>query len=180
MRRQRFALLVAAPLLLLGLAACGSGDTSGGAASDASSEDPQEQAVKWAQCMRDHGVDVPDPQPDDKGRVRIRLGGDEKVQKDKVNAALEACKEFSPLGDSGRLEDLKNDPDFQEAQLRWAQCMRDHGVDVPDPGGGEQGGVRIDANKQNKERVEAAMEACDPILRDFLDAPDKVTSGGAA
>lgn len=180
MRRQWFAVLVAVPLLLLGLAACGdSGDTSGGA-SDTSSEDPQEQAVKWAQCMRDHGVDVPDPQPDDKGSVRIRLGHDKKADMDEVDAAMKACKEFSPLGDNGRLEDLKNDPEFQEAQLRWAQCMRDHGVDVPDPGSGGQGGIRIDANKQNKDKVEAATDACDPILRDFLGDSNKVTSGGAA
>ncbi len=144
MRRQWFAVLVAVPLLLLGLAACGgSGNSSGSGASDtSSSEDPQDQAVKFAQCMREHGVDIPDPETDDQGRMSLRLGGGEKVDKDKVDAAMEACKKYNPIGDSGRLNDLQNDPEFQEAQLRWAQCMRDHGVDVPDPGSGEHGRSR--------------------------------------
>jgi hypothetical protein len=177
MRRQWFAVLVAVPLLLLGLAACGgSEDSSGGGASDtSSSEDPQDQAVKFAQCMREHGVDIPDPKTDDQGRTSLRLGGGEKVDKDKVDAAMEACKKYNPIGDSGRLNDLQNDPEFQEAQLRWAECMRDHGVDVPDPGSGEHGGLVI-GNDQNKDKVQAAMDACDSILRDFL--PE--TSGGSA
>src|SRR5262245_42232837 len=117
MRRQWFAVLVAVPLLLLGLAACGggSGDSSGSGASDAAaSEDRQDQAVKFAQCMRDHGVDMPDPETDDKGRVRLRVGTGEKINKDKVDAAMEACKKYSPIGNSGRLQDLENDPQFQE------------------------------------------------------------------
>jgi hypothetical protein len=182
MRRQWFGVLVAVPLLLLGLAACGggSGDSSGGGASDtSSSEDPQDQAVKFAQCMRDHGVDMPDPETDDKGRVRLRVGGGEKIDKDKVDAAMEACKKYNPIGDSGRLNDLQNDPEFQEAQLRWAQCMRDHGVDVPDPGSGEHGGLVI-GEDQNKDKVQAAMDACDSILRDFFGDSGAAKSGGTA
>jgi hypothetical protein len=182
MRRQWFAVLVAVPLLLFGLAACGgSGGSSGGGASDtSSSDDPQDQAVKFAQCMRDHGVDMPDPETDDKGRVRLRVGGaGAKVDKDKVDAAMEACKKYSPIGDSGRLKDLENNPEFQEAQLHWAQCMRDHGVDVPDPGSSEQRGVVIGPG-QNKEKVQAAMDACDSILRDFFGDSGPGKSGGTA
>jgi hypothetical protein len=174
MRRQWFAALVAVPLLLLGLAACGgSGNGSAGAASDTSSEDPQEQAVKWAQCMREHGVDVEDPQADDNGRVRLDMRG-RAADQDKVDAAMDACKEYLPAND--KLEDLQDDPEFQEAQLRWAQCMRDHGVDVEDPSSGE-GGIRIQGDKQDEDKVEAAVEACDPILRDFM--PDNTSSGSA-
>jgi hypothetical protein len=180
MRRPRFAALVTVPLLLLGLAACGGGSdgSSGGGASDtSSSEDPQDQAVKFAQCMRDHGVDMPDPETDDNGRVRLRVGGSgEKIDKDKVDAAMEACKKYNPIGDSGRLNDLQNDPEFQEAQLRWAQCMRDHGVDVPDPGSGEHGSGLVIGQGQNKEKVQAAMDACESILRDFMPK----TNGGSA
>jgi hypothetical protein len=182
MRRQWFAVLVAVPLLLFGLAACGgSGGSSGGGASDtSSSDDPQDQAVKFAQCMRDHGVDMPDPETDDNGRVRLRVGGaGGKVDKDKVDAAMEACKKYSPIGDSGRLKDLENNPEFQEAQLHWAQCMRDHGVDVPDPGSSEQRGVVIGPG-QNKEKVQAAMDACDSILRDFFGDSGPGKSGGTA
>jgi hypothetical protein len=176
-RKQWFAVLVAVPLLLLGLAACGGSGDSSGASDTSSSDDPQDQAVKFAQCMRDNGVDIPDPQTDDQGRFSLRLDGGAKVDKDKVDAAMKACKKYNPIGDGGRLRDLENDPEFQEAQLRWAQCMRDHGVDVPDPGSGEQRGVVVGPG-QNKEKVQAAMDACDSILRDFIGDPRK--SGGAA
>jgi hypothetical protein len=181
MRRQWFAVLVAVPLLLLGLAACGggSGGSSGGASDTSSSEDPQDRAVKFAQCMRDHGVDMPDPETDDKGRVRLRVGVGEKVDKDKLDAAMKACKKYNPIGDGGRLNDLENDPEFQEAQLRWAQCMRDHGVDVPDPGSGERRGLLV-GKDQNSDKLQAAMDACDPILRDFFGDSGPGKGGGAA
>jgi hypothetical protein len=171
MQRRRLTVLWAVPLLLLGLAACGSsGDGSGGAAgdpaSDTASADPQEEAVKWAQCMRENGVDVPDPEVDDEGRVQLRMRSNANIDEDKVDAAMKACEEFSPIGDSGRLADLQNDPEFQEAQLRFARCMRDHGVDVPDPSGDHGGLFRLEG--QNQEKVEAALEACQPIMRDFL------------
>src|SRR3712207_1698085 len=58
------------PLLVAGLAfsACGADDSTG----TASSEDKAfDGAVKFAQCMRDHGLDFPDPQRDGNGMVRI-------------------------------------------------------------------------------------------------------------
>jgi len=39
----------------------------------------------------------------------------------------------------------KPDPaDFQEALLAYAQCMRDHGVDMPDPDA-DSGGIKVEA-----------------------------------
>jgi hypothetical protein len=167
--------LAAVPLLLLGLAACGgSGDSSGGAASDtSSSEDPQEQAVKWAQCMREQGVDVAEPEVNEDGQVLSDLRGNQNIDQDKLDAARKACKEYLPVSD--KMEDLQGDPGFQEAQLRFAQCMRDHGVDVPDPSSAEGGLLIGDGKKQNKEKVQAAQEACDPILRDY--SPESTSSG---
>jgi hypothetical protein len=65
----------------------------------------------------------------------------------------------------------------QEAQLRFAQCMRDHGVDVPDPSSDEGGALIGDGEKQDKEKVQAALEACDPILRHYT--PETTSSGSA-
>jgi hypothetical protein len=58
--------------------------------------------------------------------------------------------------------------------------MRDHGVDVPDPGSGEHGNGLVIGQGQNKEKVQAAMDACDPILRDFFGDSGPGKSGGTA
>src|SRR5690348_3529272 len=90
--------------LTLALAACGKGDDGGGSqiaslgntattASDGATAgdgasganggdgetsttvDPEDAFLAFAQCMRDHGVDMPDPQVDDNGRGVIQVGG---------------------------------------------------------------------------------------------------------
>ena len=52
--------------------------------------------------------------------------------------ALAACGGDSP-GDSGSTK-----ADFREAALKHARCMREHGVDVPDPKFGPGGAVTME------------------------------------
>src|SRR5207237_750975 len=46
--------------------------------------------------------------------------------------------------------------DAEQAQLKWAQCMREHGVNVPDPG--QNGGVQVQIPDQ--QQFEDAQNAC--------------------
>jgi hypothetical protein len=125
-------------LALAGAAACGraasgsdiatAGGKSTASAHPTASVDPQEQARQFAQCMRDHGVDVPDPDTaggSAGGPVRITASG----PPEGMDAAMEACKDKLPNG--GTPPSL--DPQQQEQLRAFAQCMRDHGVDMPDP-----------------------------------------------
>ncbi|GGZ43495.1 hypothetical protein GCM10010387_42260 [Streptomyces inusitatus] len=71
------------------------GKSSGSARAGAEpSRDPQEMAVLFARCMREHGVEVADPV---KGRVTIkqrkRAGGRSALEK-----AMKACREHRPRG----------------------------------------------------------------------------------
>ena len=87
-----------------------------------------ERQLKFAQCMREHGVDMPDPEPDGgPGQlVRIPEGG----SKEKTDAALEACKQYMPGGG----EPLQLNPTQAEQMRKMSRCMRDNGVpDFPDP-----------------------------------------------
>src|SRR5689334_13120176 len=53
--------------------------------------------------------------------------------------------------------------DPTEAMRQFAQCMRDHGVDVPDPGSDSGGGgVRITTSDGSK--TEEAMQACQHLM----------------
>ena len=50
---------------------------------------------------------------------------------------MEACQQF--LGDAHRRTGAEIDPEMQDKMLEFAKCMRDNGVDFPDPdfsGGG--------------------------------------------
>ncbi|WP_327584725.1 hypothetical protein OHA25_54745 [Nonomuraea sp. NBC_00507] len=87
--------------------------------------DPQEQGMKFAQCMREQGIPMEDPDPNGGGGLR-QLGED--VDRDKVQKAIEACRDYAPSRDRTQLN-----PEQIEQMRQFAQCMRDNGVDMPDP-----------------------------------------------
>ncbi|WP_043630189.1 hypothetical protein [Nonomuraea candida] len=156
--------LVTAPLALtLLLTGCGgdggggsdvasvSGGTGGQTAAGAKpSTNPQEQGLKFAQCMRENGVDVPDP--DSSGRFMMKF--DKNTPQEKVQAAQEACKQYAPSGQR------KNggDPKMAENLRKLAQCMRDNGVEAyPDPEGGM---MRITGEVGDDPDFESAQQKC--------------------
>lgn len=144
------------------LAACGGGGDGvdggvaslGGDAKDGdttsttlSEEEAEEALLDWAACMRGEGLDVPDPQIDGEGRVRIGVGsgggGDDEDEdggtdgggtppdRDAMEAAFEECGEPPSVGSPPSEQELA---EMQENALEMAQCMRDEGIeDFPDP-----------------------------------------------
>jgi hypothetical protein len=60
--------------------------------------------------------------------------------------------------------------DPREAFLAYAQCMRDNGIDMPDPdfSGGRGGGLfsALRGVDPSSPTFQTAMEACQPILAD--------------
>jgi hypothetical protein len=162
MRIRKMALAAIAPAVF-GLAACGGNGTDGdgvasagggtaaaASASPSQSVDPQEAALKFAQCMRQNGVDMPDP--DGSGRIQIR---GERGDAEKTEAAMKKCRHFM---EAGRRAGNPDDPKVRDQMLKFAQCMRQHGVNVPDPQPGE--GIRLRMEKGSAAKVEAAHKAC--------------------
>jgi hypothetical protein len=89
----------------------------------------QEKAVKFAECMRANGVPH-FPDPDSKGATNFGVD----VTREVWLKAIDACKALKPPGALSS----KRTPKEQSASLRFAQCVRDHGVkDFPDPVNGE-------------------------------------------
>ena len=188
----RTTLLAALAVALLAAVASGCGSSGGGddgvaaldtgasAAASAGSttqtdteQDPQEAALKWARCMREHGVDVPDPQVGSGGRLTVQAGTGRRFDRDnaKFQAAIEACG--SPLGNARPQLTDEQSEQLQETMLGFAKCMREHGVDMPDPdfsgggglfrvGGPGRGGVNPDDPDFQK-----AQKACQPILEEL-------------
>jgi hypothetical protein len=120
----------------------------------------QDKAVKFAECIREHGVPH-FPDPDAKGDFVFGIDVSPAVWQ----KAVDACKDLEPPGAlSG-----KRSPKQQSAALRFAQCIREHGVkDFPDPANGEPlvDTTRIpSANKPGGMTIlNAAMRKCGSIL----------------
>lgn len=141
MRRQTFAALAVVPILALGLTACGGGGKDPVAKAAASKSSDLDAMRKFAQCMRQNGVDMPDPTGDG-GRVQMKMsakpGADSEA---KMKAAEAKCRHFQPNG--GKPVKLK--PEDLAKMRAMAKCMREHGVDMPDPD--ENGRVTITRRK---------------------------------
>lgn len=65
-------------------------------------EEFKEDALAFAACMREHGVDMPDPQFDGEGKVKMRIGGPgssgPSPESPAFQQAQEACQDEMPGG----------------------------------------------------------------------------------
>ena len=127
MNRKLGPLAAVALIVLIGVG-CGGNDSSGGDTTAAT----QEKAVRFAECMRENGVSQ-FPDPDASGELTIDgvLNGSSIDPSSPVwTQAVDACKGLQPPGFTGHTRSAEE----QDASLRFAQCIRENGVeDFPDP-----------------------------------------------
>ncbi|KOV42014.1 hypothetical protein [Streptomyces sp. H021] len=124
----------------------GNGSAAGGAGADA------DRAVKMRQCLREHGIDVPDPEPGQDPRG-MTLGGGADPQK--MQEAMKSCGMQGP--GSGK----EPSQEEKDKELKWIQCMRDNGVALKDPeySGGARSAVEIP--KGQEKAFEEAQKKCE-------------------
>jgi hypothetical protein len=148
-----------------GVATAGDATSSASAAADTGGDDAA-KAAKFAQCMRDNGVDMPDPTVDG---GKVTFGGPaeadgQPLDREKVNAAQQKCKQYLPNGGEPpqvSAEDL-------EKMRKFSQCMRENGYpDFPDPQ--PDGGIRIDGDQTgsmnpDSEEWKAAHKKCEQYM----------------
>ena len=153
--------LASTALLLLLTAGCGAGNGAGGSPSPTATPDPRDAALAYAQCMRDQGIPMKDPSGDD-GVIAIEP--DRSASFEKLRAAQEACKDKAPRIGNGP---DGTDPQIEERMLKFARCMREHGIDLPDPG--DEGSVQIPKEQTRidpqSEKFQAAQRACREFFR---------------
>jgi len=122
--------LAALATLTLIVAGCSSAPTDTSSGNNAAAN--HEQAMKFAQCMRDNGVSQ-FPDPDASGALTIdQVANGSSVDPNSATfkQALTTCKDLEPAGFMGQTRSAQQ----QAAALKFAQCMRDNGVkDFPDP-----------------------------------------------
>lgn len=171
---------VAAALVAAGLmaAGCGGDDPGGGKTSAADRErDAWDAALNYARCMREHGVDVPDPTRESGGGILQKgpVVGPNGVSEAKAREAENACKKYMEEIEPGEPPSEEEQQEFREAALAFARCMRKHGIDdYPDPTFGEGGRVEQQLDRGS---------GIDPKSQEFREAEEACRDevpGGAA
>jgi hypothetical protein len=198
MKKIRIALAAMAVAGLL--AACGSSADDGGDADDGvasldggstttspdgeeqtteTSVDPQEAMLAYTECMREEGIDMPDPQFSEDGEggmviTREADSGEDQgpmfdPESEEFQAAQDKCGSIMDEAIGSIEIDPEQQAEMREQMLEYAQCMRDQGIDFPDPefsdngrvtmgmGGGEGAEPPSDAEM---EAMDAANEVC--------------------
>ena len=172
-RRTLLPLLLVAALLGLVAAGCGGENDNGDSEARSADEKRMDAALEWAACMRRNGANVPDPQIDSNGMVRIGPDADdanppsEAVMAKASRACDQHLKEM--VAGAGRRPSPEQQAQMEREALRFARCMREHGVDMPDPRvGGEGGGVAVtlDREQMSSPAFKRAEKACGtPLAR---------------
>lgn len=120
--------------------------------------DPDQAMQEYAECMREHGIDMPDP---GSGGGVIEMGVDEEGGIEAFEEAGEAC---DPILEAafGEFElSPEQEAEFMDEQLAFAQCMRDNGVDWPDPDPNGDSTIALELGSDvDPDTIDAAMETC--------------------
>jgi hypothetical protein len=143
---------------------------------------PGDAALAFARCMRENGIDMPDPvvSTDADGGTKIEqraeAAGNTPASKDKFTKAEAACRHFMAAAGPGGPGHQMSAEDMDKL-LAFAKCMREHGVDMPDPtadggfvmrvddSGGANGGTGgTTKGGPDDPEFQAAEKACSSLL----------------
>jgi hypothetical protein len=144
---------------ILALAACG-----GSAPKQTAGQENEEKLVKFARCLREHGINVSSSTGSGRGNLRVNGANPSAMQ-----AAQNACKRYQPSAGKENLTPQEKVA-REEAVQKFAKCMREHGINVhaSTSGGGVQIGIQGagGAGGPNPESpaFQAAQKACQGLL----------------
>ena len=141
------------------------GQTGGGPVSDADFEDAM---LAYSECMREQGIDMPDPQVSEE-EMTMEDDGGIPLDMEKFEAAEEACGHHmeEAIGDVPALSP-EEVAELDDQLLAMTKCMRARGYDMPDPTTDASGGITMDMpaggppmddEKFMKDDEECAVEA---------------------
>jgi hypothetical protein len=178
--RLLFACALAASLAL---SACG-----GGGPASAATKSPADNALKFSRCMREHGIpNFPDPEVSGNGMVRLKFSATPgKLSPQTMEAAQRACQRYQASEQQNLTPQQR--VEREEAGLKFAKCMREHGINLPNPTT-SGGGIKIQVGpgpgaggpNPSSPAFEAAQKACQGLLPKLKGGPGPRTSssGGA-
>jgi len=125
MRRRAAVGFAIVTALVMFTAACSSDSGGSGGAGNGKTDSVKtdaDRALEYRTCLREHGVKAPEPAT---GEGTVVLGGDSQ----EMEKAFKACADKVGL-EGGDTEISQAEKD---TAVKFAQCMRKNGVDMPDP-----------------------------------------------
>ena len=114
--------------------------------------DEEDQALVFAECMRDNGVDMPDPGPGQQGLVDAFQAVTGDYDQATMQQAFSACEDLMP-------QFAQEETHEEGWELELAECLREQGIDVSDQPFDDIHGGAID-----QDELTAAMEVCRDVL----------------
>jgi hypothetical protein len=155
--------LTAAMVAVLGFAVLAAGCAGSKGSGSAGSGSTKAQFLAYSRCMRSHGVsDFPDPTTPAGGGVAFSIsagpGSDLSPNNPTFKAANQSCRSLLPAGAQAS---TSPSPKIA-AEVRWARCMRSHGVSrFPDPN--TEGAFDSAKFDSNSPAFQTATTACKSI-----------------
>jgi len=182
--RRAVATVLLALALGVTVAACGSSSASSSSAGTTSGAQFQAR-LNLAKCFRAHGINVPDPStgggPAGGGGVFRTLRGYPQAQ---ITAARQACSQyFAQAFPQFNLSPTQR-AQVQQQLVKFAECMRSHGVDMPDPTFNGSGGFgfrrAFGSVDRNSPAFQSASQACQSLRPRFGRGGAAAGAGGGA
>jgi hypothetical protein len=157
-------LMLAALTLSLALGACapGSAPAASGPQDDAHEEDTDQgdPVLAFFQCLRDGGLDVADPGP---GQPAGGLRGQVDMDDSAVTAVIDECRMTHFADTGGRVTvgegNMGDNLADTAALIAFVDCMREQGIDMPDPGPDGRIGLPDNHDPESSE-FQAATREC--------------------
>ena len=172
------AVCAVAGALSIGVAACGSASStstaSAGGTAVASSGNASalyQARLAFAKCMRAHGVNVPDPSANGGPAGGGGLGLRNLRSSPNFQSANQACASLRAKAFVRPNLTPAQRAQFQQDLVKFAQCMRSHNIDIPDPTTSTGGGFgifrQIPSSERNSPAFRTAAQACSSVLPRF-------------
>ena len=169
--RRAIAATVLALVLALAVSACGSSSAS--SSSSATTTGARFQArLNLAKCFRAHGINVPDPStgggPAGGGGIFRSLRNYPTAQ---VTAARQACSQYFAQAFPQLNLSPAQRAQAQQQLVKFAECMRSHGINIPDPTPNANGGFGIGqafrSVDRNSPAFQSALKSCQSLRPRF-------------
>jgi len=138
-------------------------DASGTGSDATSGATPEEAILRFTKCLRDNGLDVPDPDVDSAGNLQLDFGsGADLDPKDpQVKRARDRCSKYA----NAIIQSF--DPDdivaIRDTLVKYAACLRRAGYPVRDPQFFNAKGPFPDVRPDDPKFMRANTQ-CEPVL----------------
>jgi hypothetical protein len=172
--RGRRAIAATVLALALGLAVSACGSSSASSSSSATTTGARFQArLNLAKCFRAHGINVPDPSTG--GGPAGGGGGIFRSLRNyptaQVTAARQACSQYFAQAFPQLNLSPAQRAQAQQQLVKFAECMRSHGINIPDPTPSANGGFGIGqafrSIDRNSPAFQSALKSCQSLRPRF-------------